>query len=126
MGDMAKARRSTVRKADDGPKGKQRKRDVAPWATPSAQRDLRKLTYLAEKHERAFQRELQAILKAVGAIDREVASRAVDVLGRSEAAQWLTSRNVTLGSTTPLCALAEGHRNRVLAALGRIEHGICA
>lgn len=125
VNDMGKTKKSVVRKADR-PRGKQKKRDVAAWGTPPAQRALRKLTDLAAKHERGFQRELEAILKAVGAIDREVASRAVSVLGRSAAARWLASRNITLGSTTPLCALAEGHRDQVLAVLGRIEHGIGA
>lgn len=125
VNDMGKTKKSAVRKADR-PRGKQKKRDVAAWGTPPAQRALRKLTDLAAKHEHAFQRELEAILKALGTIDREVASRAVSVLGRSAAARWLTSRNITLASTTPLCALAEGRRDQVLAALGRIEHGIGA
>jgi uncharacterized protein (DUF2384 family) len=87
--------------------------------------NVKELAWHAELHQSRHERSLREILDRLRQIDPEVAERAVYVFsGKSGAAHWITSPVLTLGSITPLQALAEGRRRDVLHVLSDLFYGL--
>ncbi len=94
-------------------------------ATENKFGDQKKLSHLANRVRKNYERELVSIFNKLKEEDFEIASMALglwnDVV---QTAEFLTMPAKGLASKSPLQVIEEGERQKVLDLIGRLEHGI--